>query len=1263
MPSGNKCPQCGAALPAGALAGLCPACLLKQGAAADTAPPPGAAPFTPPTVAELAKLFPQIEILSLIGQGGMGAVYKARQKQLDRIVALKILPPAVSHDPKFAERFAREARALARLNHPNIVTLYEFGQADGLFYFLMEFMDGMNLRQLLNAGRVTPKEALAIVPPICDALQFAHDRGIVHRDIKPENILLSKEGQVKIADFGVAKIVASEPATTAASGTVAPLSSQTDAGLVMGTPQYMAPEQTEHPSEVDHRADIYSLGVVFYQMLTGELPKGKFEAPSKKVVIDVRLDEVVLRALEKEPERRYQQVSEVKTQVETIANTPAVVGVPASAGPQSPTPVPAQPQQPRVRLEIAGAGIASIFFLDLLFWIGAFCLPTAPAEPFTTLASLGLPFALLAPVITPLFGWLAVSKIRCSAGPDRGLGLAVFDGLLFPLLALDWVIGLLSVFSAGLVAGLRGLRGSLFDHMPELAAWLLLTIGLIAWLDYLIVRSVWRAVSKPLGSDRSPRVSATISPAGAQPAAATEEIRRQVKGPAIGLLVTGILNWILISAIALFMLYYLSSLSAVFGGTPSIVQLRSPETTVPLAAVPIAALVLSSLMIFSALKMKRLEGYGWAVAAAILAILVSPGNIIGLPLGIWALVVLARPEVRAAFRQSEKGGGVAPPSRLSAANAADAKAQTGGWWRVTLSVVAQVAAMVPLLAFATYIVPKSETLARDFGAGLPGATIRIVHAMHFLQGWSFWALVAAILLSWAMYRWGGRKLLWRWTVGVAAGLFALFVVTVAAVIIPILCYAPQVIQRNPARTEKTTTPPRVPPETTGGPAIAQVKVERNQVVIEGRGAPDAKFVFQVGKGSWNCNFLNDSPFTATIERAWWGGELIYDVRDSRGNVLSTIRGGRVGPMTEHQRGQIVFRKGTLSPESDNSYVIGEFRAETGQPFPISVRLETLSKQTVSPADAKPTPRLQFRLVAAANDTAPTDTLADPGSKEPLRIRKEVLLDESAVARASIVVSPERGVSVEVEFNEAGATRFAQITGANIGKRLAVVFDGKVLSAPTIMSVIHDKAVITGNFTAVEVAEAIANALNAAKAKPPLLGADLTQDVVKDLQLDGTIRFKTSVTQRNTGGESLKTLRFANSDFIHVDALMDAHGRAMSFAVKRTGKMTLNYEATLAEPVKPGAEYTYVMAGTETGLVKHLPQSGEFEYVMRHWPGSGRTRRIERHLLPVSARLLSKTPADLAERIRDSRVELFIDRLIPSGDSLEVRYTYRLPTKP
>jgi serine/threonine protein kinase len=289
--------------------------------------------FTPPGIGELARKFPQLEIIELIGRGGMGAVYKARQKELDRIVALKILPPGIGDDAAFAERFSREARALARLNHPGIITIHDFGRADGLYFFIMEFVDGVNLRQLLASGRVSPREALAIVPQICDALQFAHDQGIVHRDIKPENILLDRHGRVKVADFGLAKLVGMDALTPSLShpmgeggtpvpGEGTPPLALTVAGKIMGTPAYMAPEQVRHPAEVDHRADIYALGVVFYQMLTGELPGKAIEPPSRKVHIDVRLDEVVLRALEKKPELRYQQVSEVKTMVETIAATP-----------------------------------------------------------------------------------------------------------------------------------------------------------------------------------------------------------------------------------------------------------------------------------------------------------------------------------------------------------------------------------------------------------------------------------------------------------------------------------------------------------------------------------------------------------------------------------------------------------------------------------------------------------------------------------------------------------------------------------------------------------------------------------------------------------------------------------------------------------------------------------------------------------------------------------------------------------------------------
>src|SRR5258706_15515415 len=152
----KKCPQCGASLPTGALEGLCPACLLKQGAATDTAAQAEAAPFQPPSVEEVARLFPQLEILGFIGKGGMGAVYKARQRALDRMVALKILPPQAASGPGFAERFGREARALAKLNHPNIVAIHEFGQVNGLAYFLMEFVDGLSPRQLDRAGRLRP---------------------------------------------------------------------------------------------------------------------------------------------------------------------------------------------------------------------------------------------------------------------------------------------------------------------------------------------------------------------------------------------------------------------------------------------------------------------------------------------------------------------------------------------------------------------------------------------------------------------------------------------------------------------------------------------------------------------------------------------------------------------------------------------------------------------------------------------------------------------------------------------------------------------------------------------------------------------------------------------------------------------------------------------------------------------------------------------------------------------------------------------------
>lgn len=343
-------------MPADVPLGLCPECLIKSGFPTETEPGAGGiARFVPPSVADIARLFPQFEILSFIGKGGMGAVYKARQPALDRLIALKVLPPAVASDPGFAERFTREARALARLSHPNIVVVYDFGKAGDLHYLVMEFVDGTNLREVERGGKLSPEQALAIVPQICEALQFAHNEGIVHRDIKPENLLLDKKGRLKIADFGIAKIL-NVPAGKAG---------LTGAKEIMGTPHYMAPEQIERPQAVDHRADIYSLGVVFYEMLTGELPLGKFAPPSKKVLVDVRLDDVVLHSLEKEPSRRYQQASQVKTDVETIAGTPTPMpGLTA-------TPAPAPPVIPPTRAEAVSDKILLPAFL-LAFFFGIF---------------------------------------------------------------------------------------------------------------------------------------------------------------------------------------------------------------------------------------------------------------------------------------------------------------------------------------------------------------------------------------------------------------------------------------------------------------------------------------------------------------------------------------------------------------------------------------------------------------------------------------------------------------------------------------------------------------------------------------------------------------------------------------------------------------------------------------------------------------------------------------------------------------------------
>ena len=446
-----RCPHCGAVLPEQAPQGLCPRCLFA-GLAAQTEDAAGAASQVPPPMPEeLRPHFPQLEILECLGRGGMGVVYKARQKSLNRFVALKLLAPERVNDPAFAERFSHEAQALARLSHPNIVTIHDFGQAGGFYYLLMEFVDGVNLRQAMRAGRFTPEQALAIVPPVCEALQYAHDHGIVHRDIKPENLLLDKEGRVKIADFGIAKIMGE-------SGTAVPAVSDTITGgtpvplsMPAGTPQYMAPEQREH-RRTDHRADIYSLGVVLYELLTGELPADKLQPPSRKVQIDVRLDEIVLRALENEPELRYQTAADFRTQVEA-AVAPVSPLVAEDASPE---------WEKRGRMAV---GAILLLLIGVWFALQFLILARAWIAGASGLVALGVLIFVWVAGLRVL--WKKLSQSSVASGLPRWI--SVFAAM--PVQARGWLLAVLVVGGLLGTAGFCGFRRNITGPVIGIAEW------------------------------------------------------------------------------------------------------------------------------------------------------------------------------------------------------------------------------------------------------------------------------------------------------------------------------------------------------------------------------------------------------------------------------------------------------------------------------------------------------------------------------------------------------------------------------------------------------------------------------------------------------------------------------------------------------------------------------------------------------------------------------------------------------------------------
>ncbi len=252
----------------------------------------------------------------------MGVVYRARQKSLDREVALKILAPERESDDRFRARFAREARTLARLNHPGVVAVYDFGEASGIFYLVMEFVEGPNVRHLIREGALPVDEAIPLVLSVCEALDYAHDKGVVHRDIKPENLLLTRNGAVKVADFGIAEMMRGDTADAGAElGSV----------RLAGTPGYLAPELASAPDTVDHRADLYSLAVVLHELLTGKVavpPPGRSSDPVLDPGVDSRLAPVLGRALETHPANRYSTAGEM---ADALRGAVAPVAAPPAA--------------------------------------------------------------------------------------------------------------------------------------------------------------------------------------------------------------------------------------------------------------------------------------------------------------------------------------------------------------------------------------------------------------------------------------------------------------------------------------------------------------------------------------------------------------------------------------------------------------------------------------------------------------------------------------------------------------------------------------------------------------------------------------------------------------------------------------------------------------------------------------------------------------------------------------------------------------------
>lgn len=269
--------------------------------------------FVPPSIAELQERIPHLQILSFIGHGGMGTYYQAHHPRLDRLAAVKILPVDPRHDAGLIAGFKKEAKAMARLNHQNIIGVYDFIETETALYLVMEYVEGDIFERLINQRSFDHSEILAIITQVCSALHHAHENGVIHRDLRPGNTLLDQSGVVKIGDFGLARLMGEELFRR----------KMTETNREMGTMDYVAPEQWEEGQVVDHRADIYSVGMMIYKLLTRVLPRGVFVVPSQLVPhLDPRIDDLVIRCLQTDPANRYQSVSELWSEVTRLLEPP-----------------------------------------------------------------------------------------------------------------------------------------------------------------------------------------------------------------------------------------------------------------------------------------------------------------------------------------------------------------------------------------------------------------------------------------------------------------------------------------------------------------------------------------------------------------------------------------------------------------------------------------------------------------------------------------------------------------------------------------------------------------------------------------------------------------------------------------------------------------------------------------------------------------------------------------------------------------------------